>query len=75
MYLLFMIFSFFPLNNDSEVNKEADEIHEVIKSADNRCLDKVMTKWFNMFTDAQEMGYNMNEADDVAIEKLPDQCE
>ena len=78
MYLLFIIFSFFPINTEPEEEKKAEEINEAIISTDEKCLNLVMTKWFDMFTEAQEMGYNMNQADDVAIdfalEQMDNKC-
>lgn len=75
-----LIFSLFVLFAPVEKNGDKNtDLNATIKAIDNpKCMDRLMTNWFDYFNKAQERGYDMKRADEIAaniaFEKYLDNC-
>lgn len=75
--ILFSLVTFFaPIDTNNEYRADLNETIKEIES--EKCMDRLMTNWFIYFNQAQERGYEMQRADEIAaniaLERYHDNC-
>ena len=65
MNILYIIFFIFGSINFNSETTDQQRFNEMVKNEDGKCLESVMTQWFDKFNEAQKEGYNMHEADQI----------
>lgn len=75
--IFFSLFTFFvPVEVNTEYRANLNSTIEEIES--EKCMDRLMSDWFIYFNKAQERGYDMQRADEIAaniaLERFHDNC-